>query len=140
MARFVFKGTAAYIDALEAIGPRGGYQIIKYAVYPGAAVIADAIRAAIESEASDSGDLASSLGLAGMRNDAGYVNTRVVFAGYDRKGEPNALKAAVLESGTSDKSHPARHIISRAFRSATAAAENAMAAALDEKISEIMED
>lgn len=140
MARFKFKGTAAWIDKLEAIGPKGSYKILKYAVYPGAAVIADAIRAAIESQATDTGDLASSIGLAGMRDDSGYINTRVVFAGYDRKGEPNARKAAVLESGTSDKKHPARHIISRAFKAAEAAAETAMAGALDEKISQIMEE
>ena len=140
MARFKFEGLDGYIHQLQAIGPRGATGIIKYAVYPGAAVVADAVRAAIESQASDSGDLASSLSLSVMRNDDGYINTKLTFAGYDRKGVPNAIKAAVLESGTSNKSHPARHIISRAARAAEAAAEAAMEAALDEKIGQIMED
>lgn len=139
MAKFEFKGITAYIGLLERIGPKGSHGILKYALYPGAAVVADAVRAAVESHR-DTGELAASIGLAPMQNDYGYVNTKVVFAGYDEKHVPNALKAAVLESGTSDKKHPALHIISKAAKSAQAAAEAAIEQALDEKISQIMEE
>lgn len=145
MASFKFEGLDVYIKKLQIIGPKGSRGILKYALYPGAAVVADAVRSAIESQATDSGDLASSIGLAPMRDDGGYINTRIVFAGYDHKkskswpnGVPNALKAAVLESGTSKR--PARHIISRASRAAESAAESAIEAALDDKIGQIMED
>lgn len=140
MATFKFKGMDKYIQKLQIIGPKGSRGIIKYAVYPGAKIITDAIKAAIVSDHSESGDLAASIGLTEMRNDGGYINTKVVFAGYDRKGVPNALKAAVLESGTSDNWVPATHVISKTVRANAAAAEDAMAAALDEKISQIMED
>lgn len=140
MASFKFEGLDVYIKKLQIIGPKGSRGILKYALYPGAAVVADAVRSAIEGGTHGEGDLASSIGLAPMRDDGGYINTRVLFAGYDRKGVPNAIKAAVLESGTSDGSHPARHIISRASRAAESAAEAAIEAALDEKIGQIMED
>lgn len=140
MAKFEFKGITAYIGLLERIGPKGSKGILKYALYPGAAIIADSVRSAIESQAFDTGELAASIGLAPMQDNFGYLNTKVVFAGYDEKHVPNALKAAVLESGTSDKKHPARHIISKAAKNAQAAAEAAIAAAFDEKIGQIMED
>ena len=144
MARFKFKGISEYLEALEKIGPKGSQGVIRYAVYPGAAIVADAVRAAIESQATDSGKLASSISLSPMRYDKGYINTRVMFTGYDTekpskrfpKGVPNAVKAAVLESGNS--THPARHIISKAARMAQPAADEAMAAALDENIAEIL--
>lgn len=140
MASFKFEGLDVYIKKLQIIGPKGSRGILKYALYPGAAVVADAVRSAIEGGTHGEGDLASSIGLAPMRDDGGYINTRVLFAGYDRKGVPNAIKAAVLESGTSDGSHPARHIISRASRATESAAEAAIEAALDEKIGQIMEE
>lgn len=140
MASFKFEGLDEYIRKLQAIGPKGVRGVLKFALYPGAAVVADAVRSAIEGGTHGEGDLASSIGLAPMRDDSGFVNTRVLFAGYDQKGVPNALKAAVLESGTSDGHHPARHLISRAARASEAAAEAAIAEALDEKIGQIMED
>jgi len=48
------------------------------------------------------GDLLESFGITPPDVDKnGYVNTKVGFAGYDRKGVPNALKARAMESGTS---------------------------------------
>ena len=36
-----------------------------------------------------------------LQDKNGNTNVKVGFAGYDRKGTPNALKARAMESGTS---------------------------------------
>ena len=138
MAKFKFEGMDEYLTALGRLGGKQAEKVIKYAVYPGAAVVADALRAEIESHHRVTGDLASSLTLATMRNDNGFVNTKVMFMGYDRNGVPNAIKAAVLESGNS-KGKKGTHFISKTVRSVEAKASAAMSSALDEKIAEIME-
>jgi len=137
MAKFKFEGIEKYTESLEKIGLKNAVGILKYAVYPGAAVIADAIRAGL-SQYKDTGDLLDSIGLAPMKNDDGYVNTKVVFADYDSKGTANAIKAAVLESGSS-RGHKATHCISKATKQATDRAISEMSKALDEKIEQIME-
>ena len=137
MAKFKFTGIEQYTESLEKIGGKNAVGVLKYAVYPGAKVVADAIRSAAE-EHKDTGDLVNSLALATMRNDKGYVNTKIEFAGYDRKGVPNAIKAAALESGTS-RGQPATHFISRTVKAVSAKAISEMSKALDEKIGQIME-
>lgn len=139
MAKFVFVGAEEYAKQLERIGGKNAVGLLKYAVYPGAAVVADAIRSEIETKHRDTGDLASSLSLATMRNDDGFVNTKVSFVGYDRHGVPNAIKAAVLESGNS-KGKKGTHFISKTVKAVEARAVEAMSQALDEKINEIMEE
>ena len=139
MAKFKFEGMDKYIESLEKIGPKGAEGILKYAVYPGAAVVADAIRSEIAINHHGYGDLEESLSLANMRNDNGFINTKITFAGYDRKGTPNAIKAAVLESGRSDNTIQATHFISKTVKSVTDRAISEMSKALDEKIGQIME-
>lgn len=139
MAKFKFDGIDKYIESLEKIGPKGAEGIIRYAVYPGAAVVADAIRSEIATNHHGYGDLEDSLSLANMRNDNGYINTKITFAGYDRNGTPNAIKAAVLESGRSDNTIQATHFISKTVKSVTDRAISEMSKALDEKIGQIME-
>lgn len=136
MAKFRFEGIENYTESLQKIGGKNAVGILKYAVYPGAAVVADSIRAAMSAHRI-TGDLQDSLSLAVMRNDDGYVNTKITFAGYDRHGTPNAIKAAALESGTS-RGQRATHFISKATKGATDKAIAEMSKALDEKISEIM--
>lgn len=137
MAKFEFRGIEQYTESLHRIGGQNAVKVLKYAVYPGAAVVADAIREAAE-RYKDTGELLSSIGLANMRNDDGYVNTKITFAGYDKKGVPNALKAAALESGTS-RGQKATHFISKATKGATDRAISEMSKALDEKLEQIME-
>ena len=139
MAKFKFEGIDKYTASLEKIGGKNAIGVLKYAVYPGAAVVADAIRSEIASNHHGYGDLENSLTLATMRNDNGYVNTKITFAGYDRKGVPNAIKAAVLESGRSDDTIQATHFISRTVKSVKEKAISEMSKALDEKIGQIME-
>lgn len=139
MAKFEFKGIDKYIDSLQKLGGKNTESILKYAVYPGADVVADAIRSEIESNHKETGDLAASLTLTTMRNDNGFVNTKVSFAGYDRNGVPNALKAAALESGTS-RGIKATHFISKTVKNVSEKAEQAMQKALDEKIGQIFDN
>ena len=138
MAKFKFTGIEEYTASLEKIGGKNAVGVLKYAVYPGAAVVANSIRSALEGHR-DTGDLQKSLTLATMRNDDGYVNTKVTFAGYDRKGTPNAIKAAALESGTS-RGQKATHVISHAVKGSTEKAISEMSKALDQKIGQIMGD
>ena len=137
MAKFKFTGIEAYTDSLEKIGGKNARSVLKYAVYPGAKVVADAVRSATEQH-KDTGDLANSLTLASMIDDNGYINTKLMFAGYDRKGVPNAIKAAALESGTS-RGQKGTHFISHAVKAVESKAVEAMSKALDEKIGKIME-
>ena len=147
MAKFKFEGIDDYITTLGRLGAKQSENVIKYAVYPGAGLAADAIRAALDPEHSDSGELAKSLTLVRIRNDKGYVNTKIMFEGYDEKkkskqfpkGVPNAVKAASLESGNS-RGQNGTHFISNTIRRIKPAVEKAMADALDEKLKQIMGD
>ena len=138
MAKFKFEGLDEYVTALGRIGGKQASKIIKYAVYPGAGMVADAIRASVDPNHIKTGDLAKSITLATMRNDNGYINTKIMFADYDSKGVPNAIKAAALESGTS-RGQKGTHFISHAVKAVESKAVEAMSKALDEKIGKIME-
>ena len=43
MAKFEFRGIEEYTESLQRIGGQNAVKILKYAVFPGAAVIADAV-------------------------------------------------------------------------------------------------
>lgn len=133
MAKITIKGIDEYSKKLAALGA-GAEGVCKYAVYEGAAIVADAIRERIPV---DSGDLKKSMALTVMRNENGFVYTKVTFAGYDQRGVPNAIKAAVLESGSSTRQK--RPFIRPAVNASKAQAEAAMAEALERKINQIME-
>ena len=138
MAKFKFEGMDEYITTLGRIGGKQAEKIIKYAVYPGAGLVADAIRSSLDPTHRETGDLANSITLAAMQNDSGYINTKVMFADYDSKGVPNAIKAAARESGTS-RGQKATHFISHAVKGVQSKAVEAMSKALDDKIGQIME-
>lgn len=137
MATFKFEGTEEYIRKITILHDKGE-NLLKGAVYEGAAVVADAVRSAL-AQHEDTGDLLASMTLVPMRNDNGFVNTKINFAGYDRNGVPNALKAAVLESGTSDGKHPKLRVLTKAVNGAKEQATNAMSAKIDQLTSKIME-
>ena len=139
LAKFKFEGMDEYVTTLGRIGGKQAEKVIKCAVYPGAGIVADAIRAGLDPEHKETGDLAKSISLATMRNDNGYINTKIMFADYDSKGVPNAIKAAALESGTS-RGQKATHFITKAVKSAKDKAIAEMSKALDEKIGQIMGD
>ena len=146
MAKFKFTGIEAYTESLEKIGGKNAVGVLKYAVYPGAKVVADAVRSSLDSH-KDSGVLSRSLTLTQMQNKNGYVYTKISFIGYDSakpskkfpNGVPNAVKAASLESGNS-RGQKGTHFISKAVKGVSSKAIAEMSKALDEKIGQIMED
>lgn len=145
MAKFKFTGIEAYTESLEKIGGKNAKKVIKYAVYPGAGVVADAIRNGLEAHR-DSGELSRSITLTQMQDKNGYIYTKVTFTGYDSakvsekfpRGVPNAVKAASLESGNS-RGQKGTHVISKAVKTVKERAISEMSKALDEKIGQIME-
>lgn len=70
----------------------------KHGVYEGAKVAIENIKPKIPV---DTGDMRDSFGISPFETDETGVNTKLGFAGYDRKGVPNQLKARAIESGTS---------------------------------------
>lgn len=109
------------------------YSIASAGLYDGAEVIADRIKQNIPK---DTGDLAKSLFIAKFERWLNRVDTVIGFAGYDSKGVPNPMKAAVLESGSSH-GHPATHFFSKATRNAKARCEAAIAEKIETQIDEI---
>ena len=134
MARITFTGIDEYADKLSELADRAE-GVCKYALYEGAAVVADAIKARIPV---DTGDLSDSMALTTMRNEDGMIYTKVVFEGYDSKGTPNAIKANVLEKGNSHVS--ARPFVRPAVNASRGTAITAIGAAFDRKINEIMNE
>ncbi|MBQ8985876.1 MAG: hypothetical protein IJ100_01320 [Lachnospiraceae bacterium] len=162
MAKITFRGLDDYIRALEKLGT-DTEQIIARSIYPGAAVIADAVKAGINSlntredkvrysgaykapgpTEQEKHDLAESFGLAPMRNDAGYINTKAGFDGYGShktksypKGVPNALVARSCESGTSWMEK--QPFMRKAVTSSRKKAETEIIKAYDEEVKKIMQ-
>lgn len=71
-----------------------------------------------------------------MQNDAGYINVKIGFDGYNANGVANVLMARIFESGTSKvQKHP---FVRPAVNSSKARAEAEMARILDKEIKNIM--
>lgn len=141
MAKFKCTGIDMYIDQMQKLGNRAT-GVMKVGTYDGAAIIADEVksrlRAAIKHPDESTGDLENSMFLATMVNENGYVYTEVGFAGYDRNGVPNMIKARAMESGTSkQKKTP---FIRPAFNAAKEKCMAAMQKTVDEEIKKIMEE
>ena len=132
MAKIKMEGLEEYAEKINQLGLRAE-GVCKYAVYPGAAIVIEAVKA---NTPVDTGDLRSSTILKVFKNKNGYIYTQIGWDGYDRNGTPNALKANVLESGTSKRQK--QPFIRQAVNRVKKAAEFAIATALDEKINEIM--
>ena len=138
MARMEIRG----FDELELqLSKLADPEIAKEVVMAGANPIADEIRKRLEKNLKGSktstGDLLNSLGIAPPDIDYdGNTNTKIGFGGYDRKGVANALKARVMESGTSI--HKKRPFIRPAVNKSKKLAEAEMQKKLDEKIEIIM--
>ena len=132
MAEIEFEGLEEYRSQLVKLGA-DVEGICKYATYDAAALVIDAIKA---NTPEDSGDLKKCISLSPFRNEDGYIYTKVGFPGYDSKGAPNAIKAAVLEHGSSTrKKHP---FIRQALNRVQGKAEALIEENLNKKIEEIM--
>ena len=99
MATIEFKGIEAYEKQIAALGNKKNVEsMCKYSIYDAAGMVADEIR---KETPVDTGDLRDSVKLETMVTRDGMTYTKVDFAGYDRDGTPNMLKARVIESGSS---------------------------------------
>lgn len=132
MAKFEINGLTDYRESIAKLNINTD-GILKQAVYEGAAIVIEAVKA---NTPVDSGDLRDSIGLSKMQNDDGFINTKLGFAGYDENGTPNIVKVRVLESGSSTrKKHP---FIRPAVNRVRQTTESIMAAKVAEEINKIM--
>lgn len=143
-----------YTRQLQQLELKTRDELIGKAVYAGAGLVADAIRAGInslpESQSSRHGltakqkqGLANGLGISHMKDESGFINVKIGFNGYNGhvskkfpKGQPNALIARSAEKGTSYA--PAQRFVAPAVNRTKAAAENAMEEVIDSGIEKIM--
>ena len=126
-----------------------GETLVGKAIYQGADIVADAVKASINALPAsactlvEKKGLQEGFGIARMRDDNGVYNVKLGFDGYNAnktkkypKGKANAMIARSIESGTSWKAkHP---FIAPAVRKSKAQAEAAMQKELDKNIKQIM--
>ena len=154
----VGKGIDNYISKLSNLEVTAPDALGK-AIYEGANIIADAIKANIEKIPVDDTThhketitgirsiqkqgLLVGFGIAKMKNENGYYNVKAGFDGYNKlvskkypKGQPNAMIARTFESGNSfTKKTP---FVGPAIRATKDTAEMKMAQIIDEETSKIM--
>ncbi len=163
MATLKFDGANKYIRQLKKLEANTD-RTIGRALYAGAAVITDAIRANIEALPSvpdrigviahQCGELTpltdtakrgllDGLGIASMTMENGIYDVKVGFDGYNAlrtrqypKGQPNQLIARVTENGSSYARR--QPFIKPAMRAKRAAAEQAMSRVVDKEIEKMM--
>lgn len=122
MAKITIKDN--YTAKLSLLTAAVADKAISHAVYMGAGMVADEINTAIDAIPPISGSAAEGtmrgvttlqreglkdgLGISKMENANGYVNVKIGFNGYNKqtskkypKGEPNAMIARSIESGSS---------------------------------------
>ena len=160
MAKMTVKGLEDVVNGLSAVG-EAGLPIVKAAMYEGAAVIADQIKANIKAlpvdtprwlsggdrynalVAQDKEDLANSLGIMEFERSPEGVRTVIGFAGYGRhktkkykRGLPMAMIARSIESGSSVRSkHP---FVRTAVNSSKTRAKATIAAEAETRIREVI--
>lgn len=160
MARFEFSGIDNYISQLNKLQQSTKDGVVGKTVYAGAEVVADSVRRAIQAlpvgdgRARDGGlidtvtlpqkaGLLDGFGISRMKDDDGFVNVKLGFAGYNAtrtkrypRGQPNALIARSVNSGTTFRKKT--KFVDKAVNSARKSAEMAMDAACSREIEKIM--
>lgn len=160
MARFEFSGIDNYISQLNKLQQSTKDGVVGRTVYAGAAVVADSVRRAIQALPVGDGraqggglvdtvtlpqkaGLLDGFGISQMKDDDGFVNVKLGFAGYNAtrtrrypRGQPNALIARSVNSGTTFRKKT--KFVDKAVNSARKAAEAAMGAACSREIEKIM--
>jgi len=134
MATIKFEGIDKYAKLIADIGEHAE-AICKAAVYDGAGIIADSVRAEYrhyQHPYAKNNDLLDHMALSPMRNDNGFINTKLGFDGVLENGAPAALVARVLESGNSHQQK--KPFIRPGVNRAKARAEAAIAAQLDKQL------
>ena len=161
MAKIEFKGIDEYAKVLATLDNESE-EIVKSAIYKGAAIVADEIKSGINSipiqegdnglppvgtpenklygiSRKQKGDLMDSFGLAPMENDGDYIQTKAGVDGYGSiptkkypGGVPNVMLMRSIESGTSFRD---KHPVFRqATNRARKRAEEAMKNEIDNQV------
>ena len=132
--------------------------LVGQAIYEGAKVVADQVRAEIEALPTaeskrvatprdptqvEKDGLLDGLGVAKKKNDNGYINVKIGMDGYNTdktkkypRGKPNAMIARSIESGSTVMKRNA--FISRAVNKTKKEAEAAMQKVIEEGIEKIV--
>lgn len=155
MAKIQFKAGSEYMKKLEALERSFRHEVAGKAIYNGAAIVADAIQAGISGLRTTDGEqlgklsakqrygLHQSLGIAKLQDDAGQLNVKIGWDGYNDvktkrwpKGQPNQMIARSVERGTSFM--PATPFVKQAVSKSRKAALEAMGDTVDQEIQKIM--
>lgn len=106
MAKFSYTGLDSIQDQLKERGAKVG-GTINHMLNAGAKIVREEMKAAIkEYDLKDSGDLIKSIKSSKIKRTSSGRSISISPHGLDRKGVPNAAKAAVYQHGNSK--HPAR--------------------------------
>lgn len=145
MAKFIVgKGIEQYVTRLTNLEFEA-HDSMGRAIYKGAAIVADAVKANIRSlppsacNNLEKASLIGGLGIAKMRDDSGFWNVKIGFDGYDPiktkkypKGRPISMMARSIESGTSFR--PKHPFVAPAVNATKGAAERAMAEEINKEL------
>lgn len=155
----VGNGLTKYLEQLGNLSDRADGMAGR-AIYEGAKIVADQIRANIEGlpvqEKTRGGlrrdptqvekdGLLAGLGVAKKQDDGGFINVKIGMDGYNAhvterypKGHPNAMIARAINAGSTYMNrYP---FIDNAVRATKAAAEDAMREVIDEGINDVMHE
>lgn len=160
MAKITFPGLSDYELMISRLS-KGVDDIAGKAIYAGAGIVADAIKENIKDlpivrgygtekdplpggvTAPQKAGLIDGLGISPMQSDAGFLNVKIGFDGYNAtktekypQGQPNQLVARGVESGTSWKKKSP--FIRPAINASKQRAEDEMARILDQEIEKVM--
>ena len=149
MAKFqVGPGMDKYLSKLQNLEFQTD-EMIGNAIYKGADIVADAIKANIQNLPSsactetEKAGLLSGFGIAKMQDENGYFNVKAGFDGYNEdvtkrypRGKPNSMIARSIEGGTSWK--PKHPFIGPAVRTTKDQAEQVMAEEIEKQIKSTM--
>ena len=149
MAKFqVGPGMDKYLSQLQNLEFQTD-EMIGNAIYKGADIVADAIKANIQNLPSsactetEKAGLLSGFGIAKMQDENGYLNVKAGFDGYNEdvtkrypRGKPNSMIARSIEGGTSWK--PKHPFIGPAVRATKDQAEQVMAEEIEKQIKSTM--
>jgi len=161
MAKFQFEGVDKLVAQYEKL-EKNSKEVIGSAIYEGTAVVMKSIKSAIDGiQTDDSHEFGTSenpkrgptsiqkaglwhsVGIAKMRNDNGFWNTKIGFDGYNYvktkrwpQGQPNAMVARSIESGTSWMQK--QPFMRKAEQSARSQCEKVMSEVVDKEIQKIM--
>ena len=161
MANFQFEGVDDLIAEYSKLYDNTEEMIGK-AIYQGAGVVFKSIQQAVDGINTDDSHefgtsdnpksgptsiqkqgLIHSLGIAKMRNDGGFRNVKIGFDGYNYvktktwpKGQPNAMVARSIESGTSWMSR--QPFMRKAENSSKRRCEQVMADTIDKELTKIV--